>query len=440
MHSGSSFDAATVVDDPMVATFAGLRRALAGDVSVLPVDVLNELSVDLRSVRSFVDGASARVLAAIAKVGGATEQANTLRGDRGSVHEIRRRRDTAIGVGLAPLFGPAVESGAITADHAAALAKVRNPGQVADVEGTLLALANRSTPEEFARGLAAWDDTVEGDNGASADAARWAKRRVTFGRSDDGMGFTNAVVPLVEQTMIENAIEHVAEQRWRNGDRSTTTAQRRADALLEIFARAMGHPSPTPNQPAVERADSSRPVSTADHLSPPAPVRPNRPSSARPSMIVLIDEGSLFGRLDAAGISRTVDGAPVTVSEARRLACFADIIPVVHSGNGRVLDVGRKHRLVTDTQWWALVARDPGCVVAECTAPLTHTEAHHCLEWETGGRTDLDNLCLLCARHHRELHQNGWRARIDANTVHITDKNGRTVPTKRPPPRREYPE
>ena len=149
-------------------------------------------------------------------------------------------------------------------------------------------------------------------------------------------------------------------------------------------------------------------------------------------MIVIVDEGSLLGRLDAAGISRTVDGTPISPAEARRLACAADIIPVVLRGDGRVLDVGRKRRLITDAQWWALLARDHGCVIAGCTATVWHCEAHHCQPWEHGGPTTLANLCLLCATHHRQLHHNNWTASVHHARTHITDTTGTTIPTTNP--------
>ncbi|MDQ3455206.1 MAG: HNH endonuclease, partial [Actinomycetota bacterium] len=35
--------------------------------------------------------------------------------------------------------------------------------------------------------------------------------------------------------------------------------------------------------------------------------------------------------------------------------------------------------------------------------------AHHLKPWYHGGRTDLNNLILLCRRHHRAVHQRTWR-------------------------------
>ena len=307
--------------------------------------------------------------------------------------------------------------------------KVRNRALVGGAQHGLLDQAVGSTPEEFVRCLAAWDDALDGDDGASAERVRWTKRKLSFGTADDAMGSTTVILPPSEHAILQHAVGRVADEIWRRGDdRTATVAQRRADALLEIVARAMGHPTPSaPTQ--------SAPCRSGERGGEGAVPRPNRPVGLRPTMIVIIDEGSLLGRLDAAGICRTAEGAAISISEARRLACYADIIPVVLSGDGRVLDVGRKRRWVTDAQWWALLARDHGCVIRGCTAAVMHTEAHHMLAWEHGGRTDVANLVLLCARHHRDLHHCAWKTRIIDGRVHITDTAGRTIPTRDPRPR-----
>jgi predicted HNH restriction endonuclease len=36
---------------------------------------------------------------------------------------------------------------------------------------------------------------------------------------------------------------------------------------------------------------------------------------------------------------------------------------------------------------------------------------HHVVSWAEGGRTDLDNLAMLCGTHHRRVHEDGWTVR-----------------------------
>jgi len=37
-----------------------------------------------------------------------------------------------------------------------------------------------------------------------------------------------------------------------------------------------------------------------------------------------------------------------------------------------------------------------------------YTEAHHVRWWRRGGRTDLENLVLICSFHHKVVHEHGW--------------------------------
>jgi len=57
--------------------------------------------------------------------------------------------------------------------------------------------------------------------------------------------------------------------------------------------------------------------------------------------------------------------------------------------------------------------RDGGCVGPNCTAPPSWCHAHHVIEWEHGGRTDVDNGALLCSFHHHQLHAGGFQLRMN---------------------------
>jgi len=41
---------------------------------------------------------------------------------------------------------------------------------------------------------------------------------------------------------------------------------------------------------------------------------------------------------------------------------------------------------------YVLDIRDGGCVIPSCTTPSHRCQAHHLLDWQSGGRTDIDNL------------------------------------------------
>ena len=67
------------------------------------------------------------------------------------------------------------------------------------------------------------------------------------------------------------------------------------------------------------------------------------------------------------------------------------------------IDVGSITYTATDGQRRALVARDRGCIIAGCKRKPRWCEAHHVVPWPRGP-TNLDNLVLLCKRHHKHIH------------------------------------
>ncbi len=100
----------------------------------------------------------------------------------------------------------------------------------------------------------------------------------------------------------------------------------------------------------------------------------------------------------------------VSAETARRLSCDAGIVGMRHGPDGDVLDVGRKRRTVPPAIRRALEHRDGGCRFPGCGCRFT--DAHHIIHWADGGETKLDNLILLCRRHHRALHEEGFRVEV----------------------------
>ena len=104
------------------------------------------------------------------------------------------------------------------------------------------------------------------------------------------------------------------------------------------------------------------------------------------------------------------DGLRVSTETARRMACDAGTVVMVEAADGSVLDVGRKTRTIPPALRRALQARDHGCRFPGCTA--RRCDAHHVRHWADGGATRLDNLVLLCRRHHRAVHEEGFSVRV----------------------------
>jgi hypothetical protein len=109
------------------------------------------------------------------------------------------------------------------------------------------------------------------------------------------------------------------------------------------------------------------------------------------------------------GIAETTTGDRLTAGQVRRLACQADILPVVLNGRSEVLDLGRARRLFSPAQRKAMAIRDRECTADGCSIPAAWCEAHHWKQpWAQGGKTDLADGNLLCSFHHHRAHDPGW--------------------------------
>lgn len=103
-------------------------------------------------------------------------------------------------------------------------------------------------------------------------------------------------------------------------------------------------------------------------------------------------------------------GAPVSVETLRRLACDCSITRVLLDSESQVIELGRAKRLPSAPMRRALEARDKGCKWPGCDRPAKWCAPHHFKHWaQHGGTTDLDNLVLLCHRHHSLVHVGGWK-------------------------------
>ena len=137
---------------------------------------------------------------------------------------------------------------------------------------------------------------------------------------------------------------------------------------------------------------------------------------ARAEIVVHVDLTTLTEGLHHNSVRHTEFGAPLPVETIRRLACEADIVPVVLSGASVPLDVGRSRRLATVHQRRALEANYRTCAIPECEVPYHHCQIHHIEYWESGGSTNLDNMVPLCSKHHHAVHEGGWKLSLHSET------------------------
>jgi len=91
------------------------------------------------------------------------------------------------------------------------------------------------------------------------------------------------------------------------------------------------------------------------------------------------------------------------------MACDCSVTRVLLSQESVTIDVGRSKRVISGGLSRALKARDGQCRWPGCERSASMCDGHHLVHWINGGPTDLDNLVLLCRRHHRMVHEGGWQ-------------------------------
>jgi hypothetical protein len=143
-------------------------------------------------------------------------------------------------------------------------------------------------------------------------------------------------------------------------------------------------------------------------------------------VVVHVDAEALRAGSDS-GQAVLAGGIPISAETSRRIACDASRVVMIHDQEGNVLDVGRRTRIVPTAIRRALDYRDRSCRFPGCG--LRICDAHHIDHWIDGGTTKLTNLTLLCRRHHRAVHEEGFGVQMSASgEISFTRPDGRPLP------------
>jgi 5-methylcytosine-specific restriction endonuclease McrA len=117
-------------------------------------------------------------------------------------------------------------------------------------------------------------------------------------------------------------------------------------------------------------------------------------------------DAAVLADADAPGQS-VVEGARVSAETSQRLACDASRVVMRHDADGQITEVGARTRTIPPSLRRALQHRDRGCRFPGCGSRFG--QGHHIRHWAHGGPTTLSNLATLCRRHHRAVHEEGYR-------------------------------
>jgi hypothetical protein len=168
-------------------------------------------------------------------------------------------------------------------------------------------------------------------------------------KSRGPMGMSRYTMLLDEEgaAIVDAAVDALAKPKpdHDTGEHDARTpAARRAEALIELVTRAVGAPEG------------------------------GVPRQAKTSLVLTIGLDALQGRCRGAGL--TMDGELLTVETVRRLACDAQVIPMVLGSKGEILEQGKGERLFNRAQIRHLWLRDqhcsfPGCSKRPGPTPIT---------------------------------------------------------------------
>jgi hypothetical protein len=133
-----------------------------------------------------------------------------------------------------------------------------------------------------------------------------------------------------------------------------------------------------------------------------------------PDRATVVIHAQLDGLVSGTEGCEIEDGAVIHPETARRLLCTARVQTVLEDARGEVIKLGRMHREPPAWMLRQLTHRDRGCRFPGC-GNRRFAQAHHLTWWSHGGRTELENLALICSFHHKLVHELGWSITRDAD-------------------------
>ena len=228
-----------------------------------------------------------------------------------------------------------------------------------------------------------------------------ARNRCEFIPCDGGFLAIRGFFDPVAAATIKTAVLPLARPSGAGDDRPLP--RRLADALVEVAAHALDLGAVPTTGGASTHLQLTASVETVMGL-----------------------DGASGGDLEFAGA--------VPAATVQRLACDARVRRILLGPTSAVIDVGRALRLPSPAARAVLRARSGGCEWPGCERPVAFTNAHHLVHWGHGGATDVDNLVLLCYRHHWLVHEGGWQlARVErARLLAIPPAQGHRSWTRAP--------
>ena len=360
-----------------------------------PVAELDRLGDQIAELSAHLEAASARLLDLIREFDARGGWCNGFRScadwlgwriglDLGAAREKVR---VARALATLPLLAQALARGELSYAKVRALTRVATP----ETEARLLGVGRGGTAAHVERIVRGWRCI---DRKAEAREAKrqHASRALHVHQDEDGTVVLRGRLEPEVGALFMKALAAARE----------TLYQRGRGRVVTRFNDPSADPSAERPTMAQQQADALALVAEAalDHgLDPGAP-------GERYQVVVHVDASALADP-DQPGQSVLEDGARVSAETSQRLACDASRVVMRHDEEGRTVEVGARTRTIPPALRRALHHRDQGCRFPGCRLPFG--QGHHLHHWAHGGPTTLSNLALLCRRHHRAVHEEGYQ-------------------------------
>src|SRR5881296_2926478 len=409
-----------------------------GTLRIVPtpesIQELDRLGDEIAELSAHLDAATARLLELIREFDARGGWGNGFRScahwltwrvglDHGAARERVR---VARALGTLPRLAEALACGELSYSKARALTRIATP----ETEERLLKVGRAGTAEHVERIVRGWR-RVDRIAEAKQSTQRHRSRTLHVYQDEDGMVVIHGRLEPETGNVLMKALEAAREALY----------QRTQVAHPDTGLRNKNVPAGTFQDPAAEppafgqqQADALALLAeTALHHG----IDPGTPGE-RYQVVVHVDapvlaESDALADPAASGQSLLEAGAHVSAETSRRLACDATRVVMRHDADGQVTEVGARTRAIPPALRRALPHRDRGCRFPGCGLPFA--QAHHVRHWAHGGPTTLANLALLCRRHHRTVHEDGYQVeRQPDGALRFRRPDGQLLPDVPPSP------
>jgi hypothetical protein len=310
-----------------------------------------------------------------------------------------------------PLISAAFSEGRVSYSKVRAMTRVATPRN----EAYLLDIARHGTAHHVER-LVSQYRRLQRSEALEQENFRHAQRELSWMQDADGMWVFRGRFTAEQGALIARALEGAMDEMFREREHEP------ADVSAET-PEGVDACTARPHAVATRRADALERVAEAWLAGP----RGDRSGGDRYQVHVHTDIETL--EAGGAGAESELEGhGRVSAETSRRMACDCSVVNWRETADGEALNIGRRSRSIPPATRRALQRRDGGCRFPGCTCNR-FVDAHHVVHWADGGATNMDNLVLLCRRHHRLVHEGGFGVRRSGRgSFEFSYPDGRILP------------